>query len=257
MSPFDIAGKIVLVTGGTRGLGGAISLHLAKHGAKVVAGYAQNESAAAKWQEAIQSQSLAGTPVRANLMTSTGIQSLVDAALQQFGRLDALVYASATGVHKPLSALTQRHLMAVWQVNVGAFLDLSVKCKPHMPTGSSIVAISSEGAVRAIDQYGSVGSSKGALEALCRQMAAEWAPEGVRVNVVSPGLLETDTFTAIENAPVRIQNEIAASPLGRLVTLEEVATTVHFLCSGASNGLIGQTLSVDGGKKISGLVSTR
>jgi enoyl-[acyl-carrier protein] reductase III len=251
---FDVAGKVVLVTGGTRGLGRAISMHLASQGAIVFAGYFQNESAAEAFRAVSAKTGYSCTTIKANLMTATGIRAVYDQITGTSGRLDALVYNSATGVHKPLEALTQRHLATVWQVNVGAFFDLALMFRPRMPSGSRIVAISSEGAAMAVDQYGAVGSSKAALEALCRQMAAEWAPSGIRVNLVSPGLLQTDTLTVLAGAEKRVASEIRMSPLGRLVRLDEVAHVVHFLCSEASDGIVGQTLIVDGGKRISGLV---
>jgi len=158
-------------------------------------------------------------------------------------------------VHKSLDGLTQRHLSTVWQLNVGSFFDLSLKLRSVMPRGARIVAISSEGASHAVDQYGAVGSSKAALEALCRQMAVEWAASGIHVNVVSPGLLHTDTLAAMERADARVAHESAVSPLGRLIDLDEVAKVVHFLCSPAADGMVGQTLIVDGGKRISGFVA--
>jgi enoyl-[acyl-carrier protein] reductase III len=254
MNPFDVSGKVVLVTGGTRGLGRSISLHLARAGATVVAGYFNNEAAAEEFRQLSAAEGLSCRTVKANLMTSTGIQACHDQALAVNGRLDCLVYCSATGVHKPLDQLTARHLATVWQVNVGAFFDLAVKLLPAMPSGGRIVAISSEGANQAIDGYGAIGSSKGALESLCRQMAVEWAPRGIQVNAVSPGLLNTDTLAAMPDSGSRVQHEINHSPLGRLVTLEEVATIVHFVCSAASVGLVGQTLAVDGGKRVSSLL---
>jgi enoyl-[acyl-carrier protein] reductase III len=254
MNPFDVSGKVILVTGGTRGLGRSIALHLAAQGAILFAGYFQNEGAAEDFRSEFGARGYGCTTIKANLMTSAGIQSLVDQVISSQGRLDALVYNSATGVHKPLETLSQRHLSIVWQVNVGAFFDLSQRFRPHMPAGSRIVAISSEGASKAVDQYGAIGSSKAALEALCRQMAAEWAPAGIRVNVVSPGLLRTETLTAMEDAQARVAGEITRNSLGRLVELDEVAHVVHFLCSRASDGIIGQTLVVDGGKGVSAFV---
>jgi enoyl-[acyl-carrier protein] reductase III len=257
MSGFGVSGKVILVTGGTRGLGRAISLRLASQGAIVVAGYFQNESAAEGFRAQSREQGHPSTAVRANLMTPGGVQTLFDQVIGAHGRLDALVYSSATGVHKPLEVLTQRHLAVVWQVNVGAFFDLSLKFKPHMPAGARIVAVSSEGAVHAMDQYGAIGSSKAALEGLCRQMAAEWAPDGIGVNLVAPGLLETDALAAMEHAEERVDREKQSSPLGRLVRLDEVATVVQFLCSSASAGIVGHTIVVDGGKRISGLRGRR
>ena len=84
-------------------------------------------------------------------------------------------------------------------------------------------------------------------------MASEWAVDGIGVNVVAPGLLETDTLKSLERPEARIAHEVAASPLGRMVGLDEVAHVVHFLCSSASGGMVGQTVVVDGGKSISAL----
>lgn len=251
MNAFDISGKSVLVTGGTRGLGRSISLELAAAGARVHAGYFNNESAAEAFRKEVANRGLDCSTVRANLMTSSGIQAYYDHSAKLSQGLDALVYNSATGVHKPLHELTQRHLSTVWQVNVGAFFDLAVKLLPIMRSGARIVAISSEGAQRAVDHYGAIGSSKGALESLCRQMAVEWAARDIRVNVISPGLLRTDTLAAIPDAEQRVLAEETQCPTRRLVTLEEVARVVHFLCSSAADGIVGQTLIVDGGKRIS------
>jgi enoyl-[acyl-carrier protein] reductase III len=252
-NPFSVSGKVILVTGGTRGLGRAISLQLARSGAKVIAGYFQNEIAAESFRQEVLGAGLGCETVKANLMTATGVQCLADFVASRFPHLDALIYNSATGVHKPLLQQSQRHLLGVWQVNVGAFFDLSLKVKPLMRVGSRIVAISSEGARRAVNDYGSVGSSKAALEALCRQMAAEWIVDGISVNIVAPGLLETDTLKVWENAGERIQHETKASPLGRLVRLSEVSHLIHFLCSDGSDGIVGQTLNMDGGKSISSI----
>ncbi|HEY2989750.1 MAG TPA: SDR family oxidoreductase [Candidatus Binatia bacterium] len=254
MSPFDLTGKVALVTGGTRGLGRTIALELARGGARVHAGYFQNEAAAEAFRAELAEQKLAGATVKANLMTGSGVQAYFDHISQSAGKLDCLIYNAATGVHKPLTELAQRHAAAVWQVNVGAFLDLALKMLPVMPAGARIVAISSEGARRAVDDYGAVGSSKAALEALCRQMAVEWAKRGIGVNVVAPGLLKTDTLAVLPDAERRVRQEVSASPLGRLVSLEEVAQIVRFLCAPASAGIVGQTITVDGGKSISDFV---
>ncbi len=251
MNKFDLVGKVALVTGGTRGLGRAISLELARAGAAVHAGYFQNESAAEAFRAESARQKITATTVRANLMTNSGVQGYFDHLCQNAGKLDYLIYNAATGTHRPLNELTQRQLAIVWQVNVGAFLDVALKLLPIMPAGGRIIAISSEGAQRAVDCYGAVGSSKAALESLCKQMAVEWAGRGITVNVVAPGLLETDTLTILPDAERRKRYEANASPLGRLVSLEEVAHVVRFLCTPASSGIVGQTITVDGGKSIS------
>ena len=255
MNAFDLTGKVALVTGGTRGLGRAIALELARAGACVHAGYFQNEAAAEAFRAKISEQKINVTTVKANLMAGSSVQAYFDHIFQSAGQLDCLIYNSAMGTHKPLAELTQRQLAIVWQVNVGAFLDLALKMLPIMPNGGRIVAISSEGAQRAVDYYGAVGSSKAALEALCRQMAVEWAKHGITVNAIAPGLLQTDTLAALPDAERRLRQEAGASPLGRIVALEEVAHVVRFLCSSASAGIIGQTITVDGGKSISSFIA--
>ena len=253
MNSFDIAGKVAFVTGGTRGLGRSIALHLARAGVRVHAGYFNNEKAAEAFREETGRLGLECSTVKANLMTRSGLQACFDHVVQAAGALDYFVYNSATGVHRPLTELTQRHLSIVWQVNVGAFFELASRFVALMPPGGRIIAISTEGARRAVYHYGAVGSSKAALEGLCRQMAAEWAERGIHVNVVAPGMLRTDSLAALPEAERRVADEIRTSPLGRLVSLEEVAQVVHFLCSPASEGIVGQTLTVDGGRTISGL----
>ena len=256
MQSFDIQGKVIFVTGGTRGLGRAISFHLAAQGAKVIAGYFQKEEAAEQFRDEAKRASYDCQTLKANLMVSSGLQLATDFVREHHGSLDVFIHNAATGVHKPLAELSQRHLATVWQVNVGAFLDLALKFRALMPRGSRIIAISSEGAQKAVVNYGAVGSSKAALESLCRQMAAEWAADGIAVNVVAPGLLETDTLQVWADAAQRVRHETESSPLGRLVRLPEVAHLVHFLCAPASEGIIGQRIVIDGGKCIATLQTT-
>jgi enoyl-[acyl-carrier protein] reductase III len=121
-----------------------------------------------------------------------------------------------------------------------------------MPFGSSIVAVSSGGATRAVSHYTLVGASKGALESLARHFAAELAPKGIRVNILSPGTVLTDAWKVLPDSEPRLADAARRSLLGRLTTLEEVAWAAQFLCSDAASGLVGHTLVVDGGARIRG-----
>jgi enoyl-[acyl-carrier protein] reductase III len=121
-----------------------------------------------------------------------------------------------------------------------------------MASPASIVAISSEGAVRAVPYYTYVGASKGALESVARHLAVELAPRGIRVNILSPGSVLTDAWDVLPDKEGRLQEAVQRSPLRRLITAEEVARAAHFLCSDAAAGIIGHTLVVDGGKGIVG-----
>ncbi|MBC8003254.1 MAG: SDR family oxidoreductase, partial [Opitutaceae bacterium] len=186
---------------------------------------------------------------RADLTTDKGMQRLLDSVGD---RLSGLVHCAATGVHRPFPELTLRHFDWTYALNVRAFFDLVHRLLPRFETGTTILAVSSEGAVSAVPYYTLVGSSKGALESMVRHLAVELAPRGIRVNAISPGTVMTDAWEVLPDREERLAEAIRRSPLGRLVTLDEVAAAAQFLCSAAASGIVGQTLVVDGGARIVG-----
>jgi len=247
--PFDVRERRILVTGGTRGIGRAISVQLARAGAEVVAGYVRDDAAASTLVEELARDGLSITVSRADLTTAAG-KDQVCAAVE--GSLSGLVHCAATGVHRPIGELTMRHWDFTLALNLRAFFDLVTTLLPRLEHGCSVVALSSEGAVHAFPNYALVGASKGGLEALCRHLAVELAPRGIRVNALSPGTVETDALDAFPDRELRLREAVARSPRGRLTTPQEVAVAAHFLCSDASAGLNGHTLVVDGGQRIRG-----
>ncbi|PYL00040.1 MAG: enoyl-ACP reductase [Verrucomicrobia bacterium] len=249
---FSLKARGALVVGGTRGIGRAIAWRLAKGGARVVANYVREQASAASLdQEAVQA-GVALETFRADVTSSTGINSLVEFVAGRFERLSILVYAAASGVHRPFDQLTVRQLEWTFHLNVRAFFEVVQRFTSRMQTGSTIVALSSEGAVHAIPQYSLVGASKGALGSMARHMAAELAPRGIRVNILSPGTVLTEAWKVLPDAERRLADAAKRSPLGRLNTLEEVAWAAQFLCSDAASGINGHTLVVDGGARIVG-----
>jgi NAD(P)-dependent dehydrogenase (short-subunit alcohol dehydrogenase family) len=247
---FGLADRNILVTGGTRGIGQAISLQLARGGAHVVANYARNDASAQALVERAATEGLAIEVLRADLTLPKGMA----AAQERMGACVAgsvsLVHCAATGVHRPFEALTSRHWDWTMTLNARVFLELVQNLLPVFGPGSAIVAISSAGAVRAVPAYAAIGSSKGALEALARHLAVELAPRDIRVNIVSPGSVLTQAWDAFPDKERRVAEAVARTPRGRLVTPDEVAMLVRFLCSPASQGIVGQTLIVDGGARI-------
>ena len=251
MNLFSVSGKNALVVGGTRGIGRAIAWRLAHAEARVVANYVRDERSATQLADEARQAGLSLDVVRADVTTTKGIEQLIDAASARTP-ISILVFAAATGVHKTLEQLTTRHLDWTFGLNVRAFFELVQRLSPRMPSGSSIVAVSSEGAVRAVAQYALVGASKGALESLARHLAAELAPQGIRVNVLSPGTVLTDAWKVLPDADARLAEAGRRSFLGRLTTAEEVAWAAQFLCSDAASGVVGHTLVVDGGTRTRG-----
>jgi NAD(P)-dependent dehydrogenase (short-subunit alcohol dehydrogenase family) len=162
----------------------------------------------------------------------------------------SIVHAAATGVHRPFESLTLRHWDFTLALNVRAFFELVQALRPALGDGSAVVAVSSAGAVRAVPAYAAIGSSKGALESLARHLAAEFAPQGIRVNIVSPGSVLTEAWNAFPDKDARVAEAVARTPRGQLTSPEEVAMLVRFLVSPASQGIVGQTLVIDGGARI-------
>jgi enoyl-[acyl-carrier protein] reductase III len=250
--PFDLVGKQIVVTGGTRGIGRAISLQLARAGASVMANYVRDIQSAESLLNEAKSEGLSIVGVRADLGNVKGIDALVTEVEKAFPALSGLVHCAATGVHRPFEQLTLRHFDWTFGLNLRAIFDLTQKLLPLFKEGGSIVGMSSEGAVRAIPQYALVGATKGGLEALLRHLAVELAPRGIRVNILAPGTILTDAWRVLPDSEHRLAEAARRSALGRLCTLEEVAHAAQFLCSDAASGIVGQTLVVDGGSGIAG-----
>lgn len=246
---FSVSRRRILVTGGTRGIGRAIAAQLARAGAEVVAGYVRDDEAAGSLVAELAAEGKTITVCRADLATEPGAQRLLDSIE---GPLSGLVHCAATGVHRPLDELTLRHWDFTFALNLRAFFGLVQSLLPKLGDAASIVAVSSEGAVHAFPDYTLVGATKGGLEALCRHLAIELAPRGIRVNVLSPGSVLTDAWAAFPDREARMREAIERSPRGRLTSAAEVAYAAQFLCSNASAGLNGHTLVVDGGQRIRG-----
>ena len=235
-------GASVLVTGGSRGIGRAIALRFASLGAtRVAVGYMRGDAAAEQTAEELRSLGAEPVLVRGNV-ASTRVAEEVAA----LGQLHALVHAAATGVIRPALETEDKHWDWTLSANARALLSLTRAAAPAMPQGASVVGISSLGSVRVLDNYTLVGVSKAALETLVRYLAVELAPRGIRVNAVSAGVVETGALEHFPNKDAMLEMG-ARNPVGRLVTPEDVAGVVTFLCSAEADMIRGQTVVIDGG----------
>jgi enoyl-[acyl-carrier protein] reductase III len=248
--PFSLTGRNALITGGTRGIGRAISLQFARAGARVIANYVRGHQAAESLLTQAKAENLPITVCRADLTTAEGLNNLEEAAAGIGDSLHILVHSAATGVHRQIENLTLRHYDWTFALNVRAFFELVRRLLPRFAPDASIVALSSQGASRAIPAYTLVGASKGALEALVRHLAVELAPRGIRLNLLAPGAIATDVWNALPTGRERLAEIAQRTPTGRLATPEEVALVAQFLCSDAARSMVGQTVVVDGGAGI-------
>ena len=247
---FRLDGQCVLVTGGTRGIGRAISWQMAQAGALVIANYARNDAAAQALADEAAGAGLALEVLRADLTTPKGLAAVDERLATMTDKSLSLVHCAATGVHRKVDELTMKHWDWTQSLNVRAFFELVRGLLPRLGNGSAIVAVSSAGAQRAVPAYAAVGSSKAALEALARHLAVELAPRGIRVNILLPGSVDTDAWASFPDKERRIAEATQRTPVGRLVQAAEVAHAAQFLCSPAASGIVGHTLVIDGGRSV-------
>jgi enoyl-[acyl-carrier protein] reductase III len=233
----------VLVTGGTRGIGKEIALRFASLGAaRIVIGYLRNDAAAEAAAEELRGAGTEPVLVRGNIASARIVDELAS-----HGPYDVLVHNAATGVIRAALETEDKHWDWTLGANARALLSLARACAPDMKPGSSIVAISSLGSIRVLENYVLVGTSKAALESVVRYLGVELAPKGIRVNAVSAGVVETEALAYFPNREEMLRAAQARTPAGRMVEPGDVAGAVAFLCSRDAEMVCGQTLIVDGG----------
>jgi enoyl-[acyl-carrier protein] reductase III len=238
-----VTSRSVLVTGGTRGIGKTIALRLASEGAaRVALGYMRNDEAAEAAAEEVRTAGAEPLLIRGNVASDKVIAEFVS-----HGPYAVVVHNAATGVIKPALETEDKHWDWTLNANARSLLSLARACAPEMESGSSIVAISSLGAQRVLENYVLVGTSKAALESVVRYLAVELAPRGIRVNAVSAGVVETEALDHFPNREEMLRAGRTRTPAGRLVEPGDIAGAVAFLCSPDAQMVRGHTLIVDGG----------
>jgi enoyl-[acyl-carrier protein] reductase III len=238
-----MTGASVFVTGGSRGIGKAIALRFAALGvARVAIGYLRNDHAAEEAADEVRSAGAEPQLIRGNVSSERVLDEVTDS-----GPWNVVVHAAATGVIRAALESEDKHWDWTMNANARALLSLARAAAPTMPEGSSIIAISSLGSTRVLENYALVGTSKAALEALVRFLAVELAPRGIRVNAVSAGVVETQALDHFPNREQMLEMARTRTPAGRMVEPEDVADVAAYLCSPGAEMIRGQTVIVDGG----------
>jgi enoyl-[acyl-carrier protein] reductase III len=242
----DLEGKVALVTGGGRGIGRSITLSLAERGANVVICYLRRREPAEETCRLAEDHSVKAMAVRANVGEEEDLERLFDEIEETFGRLDVFVSNAATGVIRPVEKLDSRAWQWTMNANARAFFICARRAATMMEDGGSMIALSSHGSERVLPGYALVGASKAAIETLARYLAVELASRNIRVNVVSPGVVETGALKHFPDTEGIIEEAIAKTPAGRLATPQDVAAAVEFLTSERAAMITGHTLVIDG-----------
>jgi len=243
----SLKGKVALITGGSRGIGRAITLKLAAEGADVIINYFRRRSTAEVTAQEARDKGVAAHIIKANVGEPEKIDSMFDEIEEKFGRLDILINNAASGVARSALDLDSRGWDWTMDINARAFLLCAQRAARLMKNGGKMVTISSLGSRLVLPIYTAVGVSKAALEALTRYLAIELAPQGICVNGIAAAAVETEALKLYTSEQGLPQLSWQTTPAGRMVQPEDIANVVAFLCSDESAMIRGQIIVIDGG----------
>lgn len=247
----DLTGKVALITGASSGIGAAAAEVLADLGARVAIGYHRNQKGADQVRASIARAGGQAVAIQADVAKPDQIRSLVETAAGELGPIDILVNNAGSLIRRmKIAELTAEGLDEIIDLNLKSAVLCSQAVAASMmerKRGSIINVVSIAGRNGGGPGAGAYASAKGGLITFTKSMARELAPHGVRVNAVSPGVIDTPFHEAF-STPEMLRNFVATIPLGRMGTAMECATVIAFLASDAAGYVLGETIEVNGGQ---------
>jgi 3-oxoacyl-[acyl-carrier protein] reductase len=244
-----LQGQVAVVTGASKGIGAAIAEHLAAAGAAVVVNYASSKAGAEAVVNRIRKADGKAAAVQADVSKPDDVRRLFAETRKAFGKLDILVNNAGVYEFAPLEAISSDHFHKHFNLNVlGLLLTTQEAVKHFGPVGGSIINMSSFAATSAPPSTSVYSGTKAAVNAITRSLAQELGPRKIRVNAISPGVVETEGLHAAGISGSDFQRQIEAqTPLGRISQPQDVAPAVVFLASPDSAWITGENLYVSGG----------
>ncbi|MBA2711713.1 MAG: enoyl-[acyl-carrier-protein] reductase FabL [Tatlockia sp.] len=243
----QFSNKVALITGGARGIGKATALKLAKAGADVAIVYYNSSDEAESLVEEIKHLGSKAIAIQANVADHQSVKDMYVQFQEHFSHLDFLISNAASGVLKPALKMSTKHWRWCLETNALALNHLVSSGLGLMRKGGRVIALSSLGAHRAIPNYGFIGASKAALEALVRSLSLELAEYGITANTVSAGVVDTDALKHFPNRSQLLDEFQAHSLADRPLMPADVADTIYLLCLPEAQMINAHTLFVDAG----------
>ena len=243
-----LEGQVALITGGTRGIGRAVALRMARDGADLILNYKSDETAAKETAAEIEALGRRVKLIPADMRDPKEIRAMFKTVKETWDQINILVHNAAFGTMGPILRLGRYSWNATFEINVTAMLQLAQQAHPFLARdGGNIIGISSEGARTCFSEYTAIGTSKAALEALIRYMAFEFVRDGIRVNSVSAGPVETRAIQWFKYPQAVYNFAERKSPMRRIGKPEDLAGIVSFLCHPDAHWIVGQNIVADGG----------
>jgi NAD(P)-dependent dehydrogenase (short-subunit alcohol dehydrogenase family) len=247
----DLANRVALITGASSGIGAATAELFANLGARVAIGYYQNEAGAEAVRSRIADAGGSAIKIRADVREPDQVSALITQTAAELGPIDILVNNAGSLIERQkIAEITAERWDDVMDLNLKSAMLCSQAVAPAMierKRGAIVNVVSIAGRTGGGPGAGAYSTAKAGLIALTKSMAKELAPHGVRVNAVSPGVIDTP-FHEVFSTPEMMRGFVASTPLGRIGTPPECATVIAFLASNAASFIVGETIEVNGGQ---------
>ncbi|SFK72351.1 3-oxoacyl-[acyl-carrier protein] reductase [Paenibacillus sp. 1_12] len=242
----ELAGKVVLITGASRGIGRKIAEDFADRGAKVIVNYASNKGTAEEVIAAIKQNGGEALAIQADISQVAEVELLFGSAIELYGQVDILVNNAGIMITKPIEQVTEAEFDKQFAINVKGTFFACQQAAIHMKHGGRIINFSTSVAGAMFPAYSVYAGTKGAVEQFTRQLAKEFGRKGITINAVAPGPINTELFT-VGKTEEQINTIVRMNSFGRLGEPEDISDVVLFLASEKTRWMTGQTIRVNGG----------